>query len=97
MGKKEKNSCALADDFQVVTSLVPKLESFIKVHKEIMLAYQKYRKNDGAAIPGLEKHLGLKKETNAASVKTKETPSAKEVKVPKAGVEAKKAKKIAKV
>ena len=93
MGKKGKNGSALADDVQAVILLVPKLESFIKVHKEIASAYQKYRKNDGAVIPGLEKHLGLKKEAVAASVKTKETPAAKEVKVPKAGVETKRLKR----
>ncbi len=97
MGKKEKKGCALTDDFQAVIALVPKLESFIKVHKEITAAYQKYRKNDGAAIPGLEKHLGFKKEEGAASVKTKETPAATEVKVPKSWGETKKDKKIAKI
>jgi hypothetical protein len=99
MGKKEKAVFTLAEDFQAVVSLVPKLTVFIKAHKEIAEGYQKYRKNGGAAIPGIEKHLGIKEEKSAPSKISKESAKIKEVKVPKevkATVESTAAKKTKK-
>jgi hypothetical protein len=52
---------ALADGFQAIIAKIPKLESFIEAHKEITAGYQKYRKNGGAAISGIEKHVCIKK------------------------------------
>jgi hypothetical protein len=92
MSKKEKCCCALAEDFQAVTALVPKLESFIKIHNEIAVAYQKYRKGGGASIPGIEKHLGCKEEKCAPPVKEKKAVTP-DVKVTEEGIEAKKSKK----
>lgn len=93
MSKKEKAEFALAEDFQAMITLVPRLEAFIKVHKEIAAGYQKYRKNGGAAIPGIEKHLGIKEATSTPSQKKKETATITETKVPKEGTAAKKIKR----
>ena len=93
MHKKEKKVFALAEDLQALITMVPKLEAFFKVHKEIAAGYQKYRKNGGEAILGIEKHLGVKEQKNAPSIKSKETATKKEVKVPKEGTDAKKTKK----
>jgi hypothetical protein len=73
MGKKEKTVDALVEDFQAMIKLVPKLGSFIKVHNEILEGYQKYRKNGGAAISGIEKYAGIKKQDAAPAVKAKKT------------------------
>jgi hypothetical protein len=83
MSKKEKTAFALAEDFQAMITLVPKLKDFIDVHEEIAEGYQKYRKNGGEAIPGIEKHLGGKEQISAPSNKAKETVKTTEVKVPK--------------
>jgi hypothetical protein len=91
MSKKEKAEFALADNFQAMIAMVPKLEAFIKVHKEIAAGYQKYRKNGGAAISGIEKHLAIKEEKGTSTLKKKETEP--EAKAPKEATEAKKDKK----
>jgi len=99
MSKKEKTVFALAEDFQAMIALIPKLEDYIDVHKEITAGYQKYRKNGGEAIPGIEKHLGIKEEKSAPPKKTKETAKTTETKAPKETVESaavKKTKKKAK-
>jgi hypothetical protein len=84
MSKKEKAGCiALAEDFKTMITMIPKLEAFIEVHNEIAAGYQKYRKNGGAEIAGIEKHLGIKEEKSAPSKKTKETAKTTEAKVPK--------------
>ena len=93
MSKKEKTVFALAEDFQGMIAMVPKLEAFIKVHKEIAAGYQKFRKNGGEAIPGIERHLGIKEVKSAPSPKKKETPASTEKKVPKEGTAAKKISK----
>jgi hypothetical protein len=81
MSKKEKSVFALAEEFQAMIAMVPKLAAFIKVHKEITAGYQKYRKNGGAAIPGIEKHLPFKADKSPSSVKKKEpAPVAKALK-----------------
>ncbi len=93
MSKKEKTVLALEEDFQAVTAMVPKLEAFIKVHKEIAAGYQKYRKNGGEAIPGIEKHLGIKEQKSVPAVKTKKTEAKTTAKAPEEGTEIKKSKK----
>ena len=93
MSKKEKTAFALAEDFQAMIAMVPKLEDFIKVHKEIAAGYQKFRKNGGAAIPGIEKHLGIKEQIKAPSLKKKGTATITEPKTIKEATEAKKTKK----
>ena len=94
MSKKEKTALGLAEDFKAMIAMVPKLEAFIKVHNEIAAGYQKHRKNGGASIPGIEKHLGLKEPKALPSLKKKEPAIvADEVKTPKAGTAAKKTKK----
>lgn len=94
MGKKEKKVFALTEDLQTLITIVPKLEAFIKVHKEIAAGYQKYRKNGGVEIPGIEKHLGVKEQKSASPVKTKEIAAKKEVKAPKEGTETITKKKV---
>jgi hypothetical protein len=93
MSKKEKTVFALVEDFQAMITMVPKLEAFIKVHKEIAAGYQKYRKNGGAAIPGIEKHLGIKEQNSAPSAKKKETATTTKAKAPEEGIPAIKTKK----
>ena len=93
MSKKEKTVFALAEDFKVMIAMVPKLEAFIDVHKEIAAGYQKYRKNGGAAIPGIEKHLAVKEASSAPSPKKVETATAAKVKAPKEETAAIKTKK----
>lgn len=93
MSKKQKAEFALADDFQAMIAMVPKLNNFIKVHKEIAAGYQKYRKNGGEAIPGIEKYLGGKEQECIAPAKKKKAAPVKKVEVPEEGAEAKKAKK----
>ena len=93
MSKKEKAEFALADDFQAMIAMVPKLNNFIKVHKEIAAGYQKYRKNGGEAIPGVEKHLGVKEQASPVPPKKKKAALIKEAVVSEEAVEAKKAKK----
>ena len=51
MGKKKKTVFALAEDFQAIIAMIPKLESFIKVHEEIAAGYQKYRKTAMRRFP----------------------------------------------
>ena len=92
MSKKDKSVFALAEDFQAIIALVPKLKDFIDVHKEIAAGYQKYRKNGGEAIPGIEKHLGVKEQISAPSKKTKETVKTAEAKVLKEAKAVKEAK-----
>ncbi len=96
MGKKEKKVFALTEDLQALIAIVPKLEAFIKVHKEIAAGYQKYRKNGGVEISGIEKYLGVKEQKSASPAKTKEVAAKKEVKVPEEGAETVKTKKKAK-
>ena len=102
MGKKEKTAFALAEDFRAMITLVPKLKDFIDVHEEIAEGYQKYRKNGGDAIPGIEKHLGVKEQISVPSKKAKETVKTteanvlKEAKDAKATVESTPAKKTKK-
>jgi len=93
MSKKEKTVFALAEDFKAMIAMVPKLEAFIAVHKEIAAGYKKYRKNGGAAIPGIEKHVGIKEVDSAPSSKKKETVTAEKAKAPKEGTAAIKTKK----
>ncbi|MEI7816031.1 MAG: hypothetical protein WCI45_02455 [Desulfuromonadales bacterium] len=95
MSKKEKAAFVLAEDFRSVLALVPKLESLIKMQKEIAAGYQKYRKNGGEAIPGVEKYLGVKEQVSEPSVKPKETKAITETKAPKEESTAKKNKKKA--
>jgi hypothetical protein len=90
MSKKEKAAFALAENFQAITTVIPKLEALIKVHKEIASSYQKYRKSGGAAISGIEKHLGIKEVTNTPSSKKKEIATATKTKAPKESSETKK-------
>ena len=94
MGKKKKTVCALAEDFQAIIAMIPKLESFIKAHEEIAAGYQKYRKNGGAAISGIEKHVGIKKLKNTPAIPSKKTA---ELKAPKDITPALKTKKKAAV
>jgi len=68
MGKKKKTVFALAEDFKAMIAMIPKLESFIKAHEEIAAGYQKYRKNGGAAISGIEKHMGIKEPKSTLSI-----------------------------
>jgi hypothetical protein len=93
MSKKEKTAFALAEDFQAVIAMVPKLEAFIEAHKEIAAGYQKYRKNGGEAISGIEKHVGGKEQKSTPPAKTKKVAKVTEAKAPEEGAEAKKAKK----
>lgn len=93
MSKKEKVVLALAEDLQEMIAMVPKLGAFVKVHKEIAAGYQKYRKNGGEAIPGIEKHLGVKEQKNAPALKAKKAAPVKEAPAPEEGPETKKAKK----
>ena len=83
MGKKEKSVLALTEDLQALIAMVPKLEAYIKVHNEMTVGYQKFRKNGGEAIPGVEKHLGAKKQECALPLKAKNTKKAAETKAPK--------------
>jgi hypothetical protein len=83
MSKKEKSVLALAEDFKAMITMVPKLEAFIKVHNEITAGYQKFRKAGGAAITGIEKHLGIKEVASVPSTKKKETAPATITKAPK--------------
>ena len=62
MSKKEKKVNVLADNFKAVIAVMPKLEKFLQIHDEIAVSYQKYRNNGGVSIPGIEKHLGSKKQ-----------------------------------
>jgi hypothetical protein len=93
MSKKEKAVLALAEDFQALIALVPKLTTFIKVYKEIGTGYQKYRKNGGVAISGIEKHLGIKEEKIAPVLKKKEAVAPDKTKTPKESDAIKKDKK----
>ncbi|HBA73183.1 MAG: hypothetical protein A2X82_07655 [Geobacteraceae bacterium GWC2_55_20] len=92
MGKKEKNVTALAEDFQAISTLVTRLESVSKAHREIAAAYQKYRKSGGAEISGLEKHLGIIEKESTTSSKEPKTKDKKEVKEADKTTEAKKTK-----
>ena len=97
MGKKDNAAFELSENLHAVKTLISQLENFVKVHKEIAAGYQKYRKNSGAAISGIEKYLGIKKEVVTVSKKAKgqETPvtEAKVANVVKKKVEPKKNKK----
>jgi hypothetical protein len=80
MGKKKKSVFALAEEFQAIIAMIPKLESFIKAHEEIAAGYQKYRKNGGAAISGIETHVGVKELKSTSSVSSNKST---EIKAPK--------------
>jgi len=58
MKKKDPKELSLEDDVQAVISMIPKLKKLLKAHKEATKEYQKFRKNDGDEIPGLEKLFG---------------------------------------
>jgi hypothetical protein len=92
MSKKEKTLFALTEDFQAMIKMIPKLEAFFKVHNEIAAGYLKYRNNGGTSIPGIEKHLGVKKQPVIPPVKAKKTDKATEIKAPKEETAVKKAK-----
>jgi hypothetical protein len=94
MGKKKKTVCAFAEDFQAIVAMIPKLESCIKAHEEIAAGYQKYRKTGGAAISGIEKHVGIKAPKNTLSITPKKST---ELKASKDGTPALKTKKKAAV
>jgi hypothetical protein len=96
MSKKEKAGFTLAEEIKAIEATVPKLATLIKAYKEIAAGYQKFRKNGGAAIPGIEKHLGIKEEKKVPALKKKETAEIKTPKVPTAAATAKKDKKKAK-
>lgn len=83
MSKKNKSAGAAAEDFQALIAMIPKLEAFLKIHNEISAGYQKYRKNGGASIPGIEKHLGVKVQNCVPLKETKETGKTKDNKLPK--------------
>ena len=95
MGKKEKKTFALEEEFQAISGMVPKLQTFIKIHKEIAAGYQKYRKNGGEAIPGVEKYLGCccKEQCAVPAVKTKKPEPVAESEATAASAKIKKAKK----
>jgi hypothetical protein len=93
MSKKDKETCSLEEDFQTVIAMIPKLESLIKIHKEIAEGYQIYRKNGGDEIPGIEKHLGLKEQIGESCEKKKKTGKKSKTEVPEEITEVKKAKK----
>ena len=93
MSKKEKSVSVLAENFKAMISLAPKLEALLKAHDEITAGYLKYRKNGGASIPGIEKHLGVKNKPVVASEKIQKPEKTVESKAPKAGTAAKKSKK----
>ena len=97
MGKKVKAEFALSEDFHAIISMIPKLEAFIKIHKEIAAGYQKYRKNGGASIPGIEKHLGMKEQISTSASKKTETVKNKKGKESKEETAAKKTKKTDKI
>jgi len=96
MSKKKSTVFVLAEDFQAMIVMIPKLGAFLKAHNEIVAGYQKYRKNGGASIPGVEKHLGIKKQPVIPSIKAKKADKAPKAKAPKADGAAKKAKTKAK-
>ena len=94
MGKKKKTMLALAEDFQAIIAMIPKLKSLIKAHEEIAAGYQKYRKNGGEAISGIEKHVGIKELKSTLSIPSKKST---ELKASKDGTPAVKTKKKAAV
>ena len=79
MGKKEKSAAGLTEEFKSLVAQIPKLEKLLKMYDEISAGYLKYRKNGGAAIPGIEKHLGIKIPV-AQPEANKKVPTAKPVK-----------------
>jgi hypothetical protein len=93
MGKKDNAAFELAENFHAVKALILQLENFVKAHKEIAAGYQKYRKNGGDAISGVEKYVGIKTAEVAVSKKAtvQKTPAA-EAKVVKKKDEPKKVK-----
>jgi hypothetical protein len=93
MSKKDKKSCSVAECFQAVIAMIPKLEGLIKAHKEIAEGYQIYRKNGGDEIPGIEKHLGFKEQSCENCEKLKKSEKKSKTKVPEEDAEAKKARK----
>lgn len=93
MSKKEKSVFALAEDIQAVIAVVPRIEALIKAHKEISAGYQKYRKNGGEAITGIEKHLGIIPAKETVKAKAKNAAPKTEVKAPKKDISAKIASK----
>lgn len=105
MAKKKKSVIAVTEEFQAMIAMIPKLEAFIKIHNEIVAGYRKYRKNGGASIPGIEKHIGVKEVKSASALKErevakKESKASAETKAPKEGKEkaaGKNAKKKAKI
>jgi hypothetical protein len=81
MGKKDSKNCAQAESIEVTfKKMVSKLEALFKVQKENEAGYQKYRKNGGAAISGLEKHLGAKKIEKSPAPKSEKAASKPEPK-----------------
>jgi len=81
MGKKDSKNCVQEECIEVTfKKMVAKLEALFKVNKEVEAGYQKYRKNGGAAIPGLEKHLGVKKTEKSPAPKPEKAASKPEPK-----------------
>ena len=60
MSKHDKKVFSLTEDLQTIIGTMPRLEGLMHAWQEIAEGYQLYRKNGGAAIPGIEEHLGCK-------------------------------------
>ena len=90
----------MAADFQEVVSMIPRLESLVKIHTEIAEGYLSYRKSGGAEIPGIEKHVPLREKGCESCDKEKKKENKKKNKGPEViarkETEEKKAKKIKK-
>jgi hypothetical protein len=93
MSKKDKKARCLAEDFEAVIAMIPKLESLIKTHKEIAEGYQTYRKNGGAEIHGIEKYLGPKEQVIELCEETKEKEKITKTEAPEENAESTKTKR----
>jgi len=61
MGKKSKKSYVFEDEFKELGKMAPGIKALLSMTRDIAEGYRKYRKKGGVAIPGLEKHLAVKK------------------------------------
>jgi hypothetical protein len=61
MGKKNKKSYVFEDEFKELGKMAPGIKALLNMTRDIADGYRKYRKKGGLAIPGLEKHLAVKK------------------------------------
>ncbi|NVN90578.1 MAG: hypothetical protein HXX11_08210 [Desulfuromonadales bacterium] len=74
MGKKNKRTYVFEEEFKELGKMAPGIKALLSMTRDIAEGYRKFRKKGGEAIPGLEKHLAVKKCECVADPEPETTP-----------------------